>query len=112
MTDRLRRSRAQEGLYQLIYDRVRKIPPGRVATYGWIAAAMERCTPRMVGYAMHALPAGSDVAWYRVINSQGKISLPADGEGYREQRMRLEEEGVVFDERGRVDLGRYGWTRF
>jgi methylated-DNA-protein-cysteine methyltransferase related protein len=96
-------------IYTRIYQIVAQIPPGRVATYGRIAAIVGNCTPRMVGYAMAALPAGSSVPWQRVVNAQGKISLRADSAGSNRQRMRLQEEGICFDEQGRIDLWRYGW---
>lgn len=67
--------------YERIYEVVRLIPPGRVATYGQVASIVGNCTARMVGYAMAALPPGSDVPWQRVINAQGKISLRADSAG-------------------------------
>jgi methylated-DNA-protein-cysteine methyltransferase-like protein len=63
----------------------------------------------MVGYAMAAVPACSDVPWHRVINSRGTISLSRDGGGYEVQRALLESEGVVFDQSDRVDLTRFGW---
>jgi len=98
------------GLYERIYAIVRAVPEGRVATYGQVAAIAGRCTPRVVGYAMAAVPAGSGVPWHRVINSRGEISLRRDGEGHRVQRGLLESEGIAFDDRGRVDLARFGWT--
>jgi methylated-DNA-protein-cysteine methyltransferase-like protein len=64
----------------------------------------------MVGYAMASTPSGSDVPWHRVINSRGTISLSPESDGHQLQRAMLESEGVVFDERGRVDLERFGWT--
>lgn len=94
-------------LYGRIYDLVRRIPPGRVTTYGRIARQVG-CTARTVGFAMAALPAGHDVPWQRVINSQGKVSPRRDGDGELVQRLLLEAEGVRFDARGRVDLVRYG----
>ena len=94
------------GLYARIYEVVRLIPPGQVATYGQIAALVG-CRPRQVGYAMAALPAGSDVPWARVLNSRGEVSLP--GAGGDEQRALLAAEGVVFDARGRTSLKRFGW---
>lgn len=99
----------QSALYLRIYAVVRQIPRGRVATYGQIAAIVGDCTPRMVGYAMAAVPPGSDVPWQRVINAQGKISLRADGGGSSEQRARLEAEGIHFDGEGRVNLRRMQW---
>jgi methylated-DNA-protein-cysteine methyltransferase-like protein len=86
------------------------IPVGRVASYGQIAAFEGTCTPRMVGYAMASIPSGSDVPWHRVINSRGTISLPSGSDGHQLQKAMLESEGVVFDESGRVDLRRFGWT--
>jgi alkylated DNA nucleotide flippase Atl1/3-methyladenine DNA glycosylase AlkD len=89
-----------------------------VATYGQVAALAGLARhARQVGYALHALPDGSDLPWQRVINSKGEVSARAhsgwmaEGEGYREgyQRHLLEEEGVIFDIRGRIDLGRFGW---
>jgi methylated-DNA-protein-cysteine methyltransferase-like protein len=96
-------------LYERIYAVVRQIPSGQVATYGQIASIVGNCTARMVGYALAAAPAGSDVPWQRVINAQGKISLRADSGGNDLQRQRLEEEGVHFDRQHRVDLRRYRW---
>lgn len=96
-------------IYQQIYDIVRLIPEGKVANYGQIAAMLAHCTPRMVGYAMAALPSGSDVPWHRVINSQGKISQRAGGDGENIQRLLLETEGVEFDSNGSVDFSKVGW---
>ncbi len=99
-----------ESSYQRIYDVVCRIPEGRVATYGQVAAlAGLPGHARQAGYALHALPDGSDVPWQRVINARGEVSrrsIPG-WEGY--QRHLLEEEGVVFDLRGRVDLRRFRW---
>ena len=100
----------QKTYYQQIYAIVRQIPPGKVASYGQIAALVDRCTARMVGYAMHAIGLeDADVPWQRVINSQGRISSHGDGIGTSLQRELLEEEGVVFDSTGRTDLKRFGW---
>ncbi len=96
-------------VYDRIYAVVRKIPSGQVATYGQVAAIVGRCTPRMVGYAMAALPFGTDVPWQRVINRQGKISLRAGGSGSAQQRQLLEAEGVKFDQKDRVDFNEVGW---
>lgn len=94
--------------YQSIYSVVRRIPPGRVASYGQVAA--EAGLPnaaRQVGYALHALPAGSAVPWHRVVNAQGAISL-RDHHALT-QRMLLTREGVRFNARERVELARFGW---
>jgi methylated-DNA-protein-cysteine methyltransferase-like protein len=89
-----------------IYLVVRQIPPGKVSTYGDIAAIVGDCTARMVGYAMAA--ASGDLPWHRVINAQGKISPRADGGGEELQRARLEDEGIHFSD-GKVDLKRVRW---
>ncbi|HET7308235.1 MAG TPA: MGMT family protein [Gammaproteobacteria bacterium] len=96
-------------IYECIYAAVREIPPGRVATYGGIARHVGASTPRQVGYAMAALHDGRDVPWHRVINSRGEVSTRKSGYGASEQRRLLEEEGVYFDRRGRVDLTKFGW---
>lgn len=95
-------------LYNRIYALVRQIPPGRVTTYGRLAREAG-CTARTVGFAMASLPAGHDVPWQRVINSRGEVSPRRSGDGDLIQRSLLEAEGVCFDQRGRVDLSRYGW---
>ena len=96
------------GVYARIYDIVRQIPRGRVATYGQIAAIEGRCSARMVGYAMAALEHG-DVPWQRVINGQGRVSERSGG-GTARQRLKLMEEGVRFDSRGRIDFELFGWS--
>ena len=63
---------------------------------------------RLAGYAMHSIPEGEALAWHRVINAQGRISFPKGGAQYREQKRRLEAEGIVFLG-GRVDLARWRW---
>lgn len=96
-------------MYGAIYATVRRVPRGRVATYGQIARLVGRCTPRMVGYAMAALPEGLDVPWHRIINSQGRISPRSGGDGNVLQRALLESEGIRFDPGGRVDLAHVQW---
>src|SRR5690348_6495911 len=89
---------------------VRRIPRGRVATYGQVAAlAGLPGQPRLVGYALHALASSTTVPWHRVINARGSVSPRADGGGSLTQRMRLEQEGIPFDSRGRVSLERFQW---
>jgi methylated-DNA-protein-cysteine methyltransferase-like protein len=98
--------------YRRIYAVVRRIPRGRVATYGQVATlAGLHGQARLVGYAMSALAETSAVPWHRVINAQGRIS-PRAGEpaGSLLQRLRLEREGVAFDAGGRVSLKKFRWT--
>lgn len=95
--------------YQSVYSVIRRIPRGRVASYGQVARAAGLTNgARQAGYALHALPSGSTVPWHRVLNAQGAISLRTDHA--LTQRMLLAREGVRFDARGRVDLKRFGWT--
>lgn len=91
-----------------VYKIVRAIPPGRVMTYGQLAAILgEGYTPRTVGYAMHG--AGKDVPWQRVINSQGKCSTGRLTIPVNLQQELLEAEGVEFSSAGKCDLGEYLW---
>jgi methylated-DNA-protein-cysteine methyltransferase-like protein len=96
--------------YELIWSGVRRIPRGRVATYGQIAtlAGLDGHA-RQVGYALHNLPERSDVPWHRVVNARGEISPRSAGDSHELQRMLLEAEGVELDLRGRIDLQRFRW---
>jgi methylated-DNA-protein-cysteine methyltransferase related protein len=98
--------------YARIWSVVKKIPRGKVATYGQIAelAGLEGHA-RQVGYALHNLPSRSDVPWHRVINAKGEISPRSSGDSHELQRMLLEGEGVTLDLRGRVDLKKFRWRR-
>ncbi|MGH7510264.1 MAG: MGMT family protein [Gemmatimonadales bacterium] len=96
--------------HQLIYEVVRRIPRGRVATYGQIASLAGLAgQARQVGYALHALPAGTLVPWHRVVNAAGQISVRAVPGGELVQRLLLEREGIALDARGRVPLERNRW---
>ncbi len=93
-----------------IYSIVAKIPRGKVATYGQIAAlAGIPREARKVGRALYALPVGSDVPWQRVINAKAEVSRRKWSEAHLLQRQLLEEEGIVFDEHGRVNFKRFRW---
>jgi methylated-DNA-protein-cysteine methyltransferase-like protein len=96
--------------YRNIYRVVRRIPRGRIATYGQVAE-LAGLGPhaRQVGYALHSLPDGEAVPWHRVVNAQGRVSPRAEPGGDQIQRQLLEREGVRFDERDRIDLARYRW---
>ena len=93
--------------HEKIWEAVKQIPRGCDATYGQIAtlAGMDG-QPRLVGYALHALPKGSDVPWQRVINASGRISLPPP-HSIRQRRL-LEAEGIHFTE-NKIDLREYQW---
>lgn len=96
--------------YSRIYAVVRRIPRGRVSTYGEVAqwAGLPGCA-RQVGYALHALGEKDDVPWQRVVNARGAISLPGDAGLDSVQRQMLEAEGICFDARGRLDLKQFAW---
>ncbi len=98
--------------YQRIYDVVRRIPRGHVATYGQVATLAGLAGhARQVGYALHALPDGTGVPWHRVVNASGRISLRAVPGAELVQQQLLEREGVRLDARGRVPLARVRWRR-
>ncbi len=101
-----------KSLFETIYSVVKQIPSGKVATYGQIAALINPCTPRQVGFAMAATPNNSGIPWHRVINSQGKISIRSSGTESIEQRSLLISEGVVFKPSGKVDLNEFLWEPF
>ena len=98
------------GAFNEVYRLVRRIPRGRVMTYGQIATQLEHgLSPRAVGWAMHGCPEG--VPWQRVVNASGGCStdrLPDAPPGL--QRALLEAEGVQFRDNGTLDLETYRWT--
>lgn len=104
-------SRPARNFYEQVYAVVRRIPRGRVTSYGRIAKMLGRPNgARAVGYALHALkdesdPAYDDVPWQRVINSFGRISLPNP----ERQAELLREEGVVVGDDLRINLDIYLW---
>jgi len=106
-----------QAFYAQVWEIVRRIPRGKVASYGQIAKMLPppdgveietyiAFGPLWVGGAMAHCP--DDVPWQRVINSKGEIS-ERDGAGARRQHLLLEEEGVLFNPRGRIDFKKYGW---
>jgi methylated-DNA-protein-cysteine methyltransferase-like protein len=105
-----RKFAAKDSVYERIYAVVRQIPRGKVSTYGQIAKIVDRCTARMVGYAMAALRGRADIPWQRVINSKGEVSTRSRGDGALRQRKLLEKEGIRFDPRGRVSLRKVRWV--
>jgi len=101
-------ARSGEG-HERIYAVVRRIPRGRVATYGQVARlAGLPGHARRVGYALHAL-GDAGVPWHRVLNARGGVSPRSEPGGERVQRALLEREGVRFDSHGRIDLDRFRW---
>lgn len=105
-TDKLTPSAERD---QRILHTVAAIPRGRVCSYGGIASlAGLPGAARLVGRLLSTLPEGSQLPWHRVVNAQGRVSLPAGSAGFHEQLERLRDEGV--EVRGdRINLRRYGW---
>ena len=103
-------ARVNDPFQQRVISRIKKIPKGKVATYGLIAAmAGNPRAARQVVRALHSSSAKEKLPWHRVINSKGEISLPR-GSGYEEQAALLESEGVRLGIAGRIDLKKYLWS--
>ena len=103
---------AASSTYRRIYAVVSRIPKGRVATYGQVAAlaGLPR-QARLVGYALHVLPPSSRLPWHRVVNARGEISVRSSGLGHEQlQAQLLRREGVRFSA-GKIALARYRWRR-
>lgn len=95
---------------QTVYQIVKKIPPGCVATYGQVADLSNAPgRARWIGYLLRQLPPEEKLPWHRVVNAKGRISFPKGSEKHAMQRRLLEEEGVVFT-RGVIDLKQFQWT--
>jgi len=99
----------ETSFHQNVWKVVSEIPAGHVLTYGEVAklSGMPR-QARRVSQAMRRAPRKMELPWHRVINSQGKISFPEESLGWRKQKDRLEEEGVIFLN-GKIDLERFGY---
>jgi len=95
--------------YRNVWKVVSEIPSGHVLTYGEVArlAGLPRAA-RRVSQALRRAPRDMELPWHRVINSQGRISIPEDSSGWKIQKDRLEGEGVVFL-KGKVNLDQFGY---
>ena len=101
---------AMEAFTRAVIEILHRIPPGRVSTYGRIGQmAGHPNSARQVARILHSMSRRHGLPWHRVINAQGRISLPRH-RGYAEQKALLHHEGVAFDEDDRVDLERYLWN--
>jgi len=101
----------EKSSFELIYDIVRQIPKGTVATYGQVAAlAGNRRWSRVVGYALHVNPDPEHIPCHRVVNRLGEVSKAFAFGGENRQIDLLIQEGVGFQD-GRVDLQKYGWKQ-
>lgn len=97
--------------FQKIYNVVQKIPKGKVATYGTVArlAGNPRWS-RVVGYALHVNPLPGIIPCHRVVNREGKTADTFAFGGGDIQRQMLEQEGIVFEADGHIDLSKYLWN--
>ena len=98
--------------FEKIYTVVKNIPKGKVATYGQVAALSGNPRrARVVGYALHVNPMPGIIPCHRVVNREGRTAPAFAFGGPDVQRKLLEAEGIVFEEDGRIDLGKYGMGR-
>lgn len=100
--------------FEQIYDIIQQIPYGKVASYGQIAElAGNRRWSRVVGYALHAVPSGSEMPCHRVVTKDGRVStafgMTDTGDRSRQMEL-LEKEGVKFID-GHVDMKNYQWRK-
>lgn len=101
----------EDGLFFAIYEIVKQIPKGKVATYGQIAALSGNPRrARLVGYALHANPAPGIIPCHRVVNREGRVSSAFAFGGENSQISLLRGEGVAVSDDGQVDLGEFLWT--
>ena len=92
-----------------VYEFVKNIPEGRVATYGQIAAYLGNMNlSRVVGNILHNNPDPAHIPCHRVVNAKGEVAENYAFGGAKGQRERLEKEGIVFESNGRVSLKKYG----
>ena len=96
--------------FQKIIEIIKDIPQGKVATYGQIAAMAGTQNPRIVGFALAGLKEDTDIPWFRVINSKGKISFPEESNAYKIQYSLLQQDGIIFSVNNRINLNQFGWS--
>lgn len=102
----------EKNTFQKIYEVVKEIPVGTVATYGQIASLVgNRRLSRVVGFALHGNPDPEQIPCYRVVNAKGEVSKAFAFGGENQQRKLLEEEGVDFLPNGCVDMERFQWKK-
>ena len=95
-----------------VIKQVHNIPFGKVATYKQIAElAGKPQGSRGVGWILHSCSTAYKLPWHRVLSSQGKISFSRKSYNFREQKKRLEKEGIVFSSEGRLNLAKFQWKK-
>lgn len=100
----------REGLFEKVYEIVRSIPAGKVATYGQIAKKLGTADPRKVGWALHANKDNGKTPCHRVVNKEGGLAKNFAFDGWKGQKMRLVREGVGFKDEQIVDLEKFAWN--
>jgi methylated-DNA-protein-cysteine methyltransferase-like protein len=96
--------------YQRVKDMIKKVPKGKVATYGQIATfAGNHRAARQVAWVLHSSSRKYELPWHRIVNSKGRISLKPN-HGYEIQKESLKKEGIKFDENDRIDFENYLWN--
>jgi methylated-DNA-protein-cysteine methyltransferase-like protein len=107
----MKTSKTQTPVYEQIYELVRQIPAGKVATYGQIATLLGKPGhARQIGYALYRVEVDADIPWHRVVNAAGMISQSPQRQGNDDlQRLLLEEEEITFNAQGKLDLRHYRW---
>jgi len=98
----------RKGLFEEVYKVVRKIPKGKVATYGQLAGLVGTRDARKIGWALHA-NRDPNCPCHRVVNKEGKLAANFAFDGPKEQRRRLEAEGITFEDKARVNLEKHFW---
>lgn len=97
----------QSNSFERIYDVVRKIPLGKVMTYGQVAIKANVATPRVVGFALHVNRDPQNIPCHRVVFATGKLTPGYAFGGEDVQREKLQSEGVGFNNNGKVELEKY-----
>ena len=97
--------------FEKIYDVVKRIPKGKVASYGTVAAmAGNPRWARVVGYALHSNPEPITIPCHRVVTKDGRVSVAFAFGGENMQRLLLNEEGIEFLDNGNIDMNKYEWS--
>lgn len=95
-----------------VMQKIRSIPRGKVATYKQIAAlAGKPHGSRGVAWILHSCSTTHKLPWHRVLNAQGKISFEIGSHNFRQQKKRLENEGVIFSDEGKLNLAKFQWNK-
>jgi methylated-DNA-protein-cysteine methyltransferase related protein len=98
------------GFFENVYELVKRIPEGKVATYGQIARMLgEPRKGKIVGWALHSNPSPAVIPCHRVVNRFGELSGGFAFGGSEAQKKLLKKEGILIDESGTIDLRKYLW---